>query len=707
MAPLRAPVAGQTFEGSSAVLVVEVPVNVVSRDGEPLRGLSAADFELYEEGQRVAITDFEVIDLEVVEPTTAAPPQRRELPSAARRHFLLLFDLSFSRPTAILRARQAARESVLSSLHPDDLVAVATYSLEEGPRLVVTFTPDRAQVAQAIDTLGLRRNGPASANLDPLRFLVAPPASAILGAGTGDSGLAEARQVEDAETAVLEHLTIMNQQVDRSQRAFDSSRITSFSRAFGDMARMLGAVPGRKQVILFSEGFDSRLLLGRPPDGTDEEQNRDRLNLNSGRTWLVDTDQMYGNTALMSELERMLEQFRRADCVIQAIDAGGLRASGERQQRARAFGEDSLFVIANETGGELFRGGNDLGKQLAGVLRRSEVTYLLSFHPSQTEADGAFRRLRVKLKEGQRGVSVSHREGYFRPRPFADLHPLERSLLASGAIASPRAAGDFTVNVLLAPFRATESLAYVPVIVEISGRELLAGHDGDQLPLEIYAYVTDDRGEMRDFFSQVISLDLRRNRAELAQSGLKYYGHLELPPGRFRVRLLVRSAADGRRAVAAVPLEIPDYTAARPSLLPPFFVEPPGRWLLVRGRAAAGETDRVVYPFTVNGEPYVPAARPLLAAGGADSDLCIVGYNLPVGDLSLEGRVRTASGEPVTGGRLLLVERTATGLAGVDKLLATFAPVGLRPGDYVLEVELGATSHDQVGPTSIPFTVLN
>src|SRR6185436_14643822 len=61
--PAGAPVAEQKFEETSQVVAVEVPVNVLGRDGKPVRGLTAADFEVYDAGQRQAVTGFEVIDL--------------------------------------------------------------------------------------------------------------------------------------------------------------------------------------------------------------------------------------------------------------------------------------------------------------------------------------------------------------------------------------------------------------------------------------------------------------------------------------------------------------------------------------------------------------------------------------------------------------------------------------------------------------------
>ncbi len=63
------PVPAQTprFEGASQVVAVEVPVNVVDREGQPVRGLTAADFEIFDGNEPQTITGFETIDLKVLQ----------------------------------------------------------------------------------------------------------------------------------------------------------------------------------------------------------------------------------------------------------------------------------------------------------------------------------------------------------------------------------------------------------------------------------------------------------------------------------------------------------------------------------------------------------------------------------------------------------------------------------------------------------------
>jgi VWFA-related protein len=693
------PAAPQTFEESSQVTAVEVPVNVVDREGNPVRGLSAANFEIYDGGDLQKITSFEMVDLAALD---QGPEPAVELASGARRHFLLMFDLSFASPTSILKARMAARDFVLSSLHPTDLAAVATFSLEYGPKLVITFTPDRAQLARAIDTLGARRVTDARRS-DPLRFLIETPMGDEGTLTTGPGSAVDFRAQKDQ--AVLEYLQTLSSMADRSERTFEVGRISSYSRALGDVAKRLNAVKGRKHVLFFSEGFDSRLLLGR--ETTDIESETDNQNIANGRSFMVDNDARYGNTGLQNDVNKMLEEFRRADCVIQAVDVGGLRAIGD--QRPRASGQEALFYMANETGGELFKDANNLREPLERVLERTSVTYLLTFERSDLKTDGSYHKLRVKLKDLPASTRVTHRTGYYAPRPFQDLDPLEKSLLASDGIASATPRRDLDMNVLVAAFRANEQTAYVPVIIEVKGPSLLAGHKGEKLDVEFFAYVSDNKNQMRGFFTQRVSFEMAKAKKALEETGVKYYGHFELPPGEYRVRVLTRNSQTGRAAVDSVPLEVPSYEAAQPILLPPFFIEENQRWIMVRERTEDDEPrtrTSVVYPFTVSGEPYVPAAKPRLKRHER-ARLCVVAYNLGKGDVSLSGKVFSADGKDSSAGSFAMVERTATGIEGLDKLTATFDPGGLNAGDYVLQVAVVDPKTGHRETNSLPFHVLH
>jgi VWFA-related protein len=692
--PALAKKKGQAFEGRTHVVEVQVPVNVIDRARQPVRGLTAEDFKVFDQGRPREIVAFATVDLELWQPERLRSDPE-QLPAVARRHFLLLFDLSFSRPASIVRAQRAAREFVLEALHPTDLVAVATYTLENGPRLVITFTPDRAQLAHAIDTLGARRRGlPVE---DPLHFVLVPPKALGDLAGLPTRSSTGSR----AEEARLETSRLWVKQMAKSERTVEAASITAFSRSLADLARVLDSIRGRKQVVLFSEGFDSRLFLGRRPDTLDTDQKLSRLEAARGELWMVDSNELYGFTGLQNDLEEMLEAFRRADCTIQAVDAGGLRADFVAQD-ARSSGQEALFYLANGTGGELFEDANDLGEQLLRVLERTSVTYVLTFRADDVAFDASYHRLKVTASL-PRGTRLSHRKGYFAPRPFGELDPLEKSLLAADAIASAARRTDIDIALLLAPFRAG-SAAYVPVIIEIGGQSLLEGEEEREVRAEIYAYVTDERGEMKDFFTQLVTINSKIGRESLMRSGLKYYCHFSLPPGEYRARVLVRNASTGRTGVETARLRVPHYTETEPTLLPPFFLEPPGTWVLVRERDVGGPSQSVVYPFTVNGDPFVPAAR--LSLGARDeAQLCLIAYNLDGGKLILQTRISKADGTAVDGGHIDLLERTVTGITGLDKLRAAFRPTGLARGEYTLEVAVGSSDQKWTQSNSIPFTV--
>lgn len=704
----RKPEPAETFRDSSTITLIEVPVQVVDRDGNPVRGLAASDFELSDDGQAQQIAGLEVVDLETFRPSRVeAERAALSLPSSARRRFLLLFDFTFSNPNAVVRSREAARKFVLEGLHPTDLAAVATFSVEQGSRLLVTFTSDRAQLARAIDTLGVSELTQRGV-LDPLRFFYEPPESLKVedvGAASGSTF--------DANSALSEHLLSILLERQKIEKTYARTRITAWSRGMEDLAKSLGSLDGRKNIVLFTEGFDGSLVFGRDASRNNGAIQTDQQLIERGLFWLVDSDNSFGNNAMQSRLREMLEEFRRADSVLQVVDLGGLRTEASTSS-AHSNSEsdrlkdnvDALFYLANTTGGVLFEQSNDIGTKLTDLLDRSSVTYVLSFYPQNLQSDGSFRKLKVKLRSGAgpRAAKLSYRTGYYAPKPYAELHPLERSLLAAEALQTLSPKRDIELRLLAAPFRSGESKAYVPVILEIDGKSLLDGQTGDKAGLEIYVYASTIAGEMRDFRTQVLAIDLQRQRAAIEQRGIKYYAHLDLPAGEFQIRVLVRNNITGKVAVTSQNLEILSSHDTRAQLLPPFFFDTHADWLMVREKTQDSGAPSVVYPFTVNGQTFVPTALPHLLRG-QDNKLCLIAYGFGKGPLALQSRIVGTEGLTHPGGKVKLEERTVTGFEGFDKILASFDPESLNAGEYLLEVTLEDTDSGLAKAAKIPFVV--
>jgi hypothetical protein len=375
----------------------------------------------------------------------------------------------------------------------------------------------------------------------------------------------------------------------------------------------------------------------------------------------------------------MLEEFRRADCTIQAVDIGGLRA-GNDQGFQRKGGADSLLMMAKGTGGELYENYNDLSVAMGQMLHRTGVTYVLTYQPDEVKHDGEFHKLRVELKNAPRGARIVHRPGYYAPLPFAKQSPLEKLLQTANDVMSGEESGSISTSVLVAPFQVpgTEK-AYVPVLIEIDGKTLTANTTGTMLPAEIYVYALDQSGAVHDYLSQTMGLDLSKAGTALTQNGLKFFGHLDLMPGDYSIRVLVRNSVSGASSLRVVPVHV--AAQGQPALLPAFFPEAPNKWILAK-EAQRGQGKPPSYPFVARQESYIPAGHPVLSEG-QETRMALVGYNLGTGELQTESKILRKDGKEVGAADVKVVEREP---GTPDRLLATFKPSRLEPGEYLLRV---------------------
>ena len=72
---------------------------------------------------------------------------------------------------------------------------------------------------------------------------------------------------------------------------------------------------------------------------------------------------------------------------------------------------DALFQLAHDTGGTFFENDNDLFKGIQRAFADSREYYLLAYRPTNTTADGAFRKITVEVKN--RKLLVNAKTGYW------------------------------------------------------------------------------------------------------------------------------------------------------------------------------------------------------------------------------------------------------------------------------------------------------
>jgi VWFA-related protein len=576
--------------------VVSFPVSVVTAAGSPVRGLTAANFSLYDEKKKQSITSFDVVDYTSNASAGATAPMN----PAARRSFVLLFDLGFTSPRSLVRAQDAARRIVNEIAGPRDLIAVATVHFDRGFRFVTALTTDRQLVAAAIS------NPAAFRSSDPLRL-------------GGESSVTETPDAAPVATT------------DSRQRT--EREVDSISNLAGAM-RML---PGRKQVILFSDGFDAHLL-----QSTDVAASKAQV------------------------IDRMADSFRAADVVLNAVDIQDKTAAG-----AAINANASLFMLVRPTGGEVFPFTNELRTDFVRSLRQQEVIYVLGFRPTES-SPGLLHNVSVRLINtpagAPNGARVVQGAGYFeRGRETS----IERALNNAQIIVNDVPQRDLRLNVLAAAFppAASGKLAQVPVIIDINGSDLIRETSATIGGADVFVYAFDNNGVVRDRLFDSLTVEIAKSGEKVRTTGVRYYGTLMLPPGSYAIKSFVRTGdpdrgrteATEKRGYARANVTVP--AEGQIAILPPIPIDEDGKWLTVRSsRNAVGD-----YPFEYGGRTFLPTAALDMTGGPRKVALFIFGAHR--NEITFETRPKTkVLGATETNGvtKVVLQLDNAAGAAALD-----------------------------------------
>jgi VWFA-related protein len=545
------PLAGQQSPQPAAPVfrstVNLILVDVVARDkkGAVVKGLTADDFQLVEDGtpQRIVTFAYEEISKtsqpierasilagaagattvpRVAESSAAAPAAAASLPApltsedvAGHRLLTLLFDTSSMQPEDVTKAADAAIKWVTEQMGPADLVAVA--SIGSTLQVLSDFSGDKERVRSVLQAFSAA-DGTAFATVD---------------AGTAATDATTASQTDDSAT------------VDVGAQELDTFNNDVRLRALKTLADALAPVQQKKAILYFSAGMQR--------NGTDNQV----------------------------ELRAAVNAAVRANVAIYPVDARGLQAvvpGGSARQGSRgglsaftgsavgnqfstlAAQQETLTTLAADTGGTAFLDSNDFGEAFGQVTRDISSYYILGYASTNGGKDGRYRRITVRLRN-KSDVKVEAREGYYADRDFTHTAKGDREIQLQEQLSMQIPATDVPMFVTAGWFRLAADRYYVPVSVAVPGSAVPPANGQEKATLDVAGSIRDERnfpvGRIRDTMTvPPASAGLLSARQVLYQTGVT------LPPGRFSVKIVVRENSTGQMGTFETKIVVPELKQA-------------------------------------------------------------------------------------------------------------------------------------------------
>jgi len=523
-----------TFSINTNVVIVNV--TVLDRNGKPIPNLTAADFELYEDGkpQKLQAVDFQRLSADVLPAVTSepspAPEPRGYNPDAQknalktslttkyqdRRLIVILFDFSAMQPAEQIRARNVATKFLTGQMTASDSVSIMVFT--SALKTVQDFTSDRDLLLATINKF---RIGDSSEN-----------------AAVADTG-ADAEDVSGQFVADETEFNIFNSDLKLA--------------ALEDAARKLAQYPEKKALVYISSGIQK--------NGVDN-QSQLRATVNTA---------IRANVAFYPIDARGLSALVPGGDATQAgaVGSGLYSGAGQRTQRENFNNQqETLATLALDTGGKALLDSNDLTEGIRQVQEDFSSYYVLSYVSSNSAMDGRYRRIQVKLapRLADLKAKLDYRQGYYGSTTFARMAEGDKEAQLEQALMAENPVTDLPMAVEVDYFRMEKTKYFVPIAVKIPGSALAFRIKGAKqaTELDFIAQIYDARNRSAATVRDMIPLKLAEDLAgQVARKSIQYDTGVTLTPGKYRLRFVARENGEGKVGTYEVAFVIPDVTSQR------------------------------------------------------------------------------------------------------------------------------------------------
>ncbi len=547
--------------------LVVVDVVVTDKKGQPISGLKAEDFTLEENGKKQKISVFVPPGIENRTAAAPAPPgilsnhPENVLPSGVP--MVLLLDATNSSFTDQAYVRSQMLKYVVEHGQGRPMAIV---TLTDQLRVLQQFTSDPQVLLTAIK------------NFRPQEPILQPgaprPESHAITSGTGlradssgnsGAGIVSGATIELASQAIQDFADL--------QVGYNLERRTLITiEAMRALARMLGGLPGRKNVVWLTGSLpfdlvpedrsvsDAELLADLPGQG----RQRSVSSMGAGAQ-AAEQRELYAPQIRDAE-----SQLASANIAIYPVDLHGLvsgmessaahgasvfsdtavsdRATAQVSGLQAAHG--TMEEVAGMTGGKAYFNENEIREGVALAAADNKASYSLGYYPENKKWDGKLRNIKVKVSQSD--TQIRYRKGYFaiEPGPTKD-HNYEQDVAAALAVNVPATQISFIAQAKPA------DAGKIRVVFLVDAHTLTAQDSGGSKKMNVNFYATVWGAGDKSMAAQSIKVEKSFDAAtyqQILDHGMMVPIDLTIPAGGRELRLAVLDTKTGYIGTVSGPL---------------------------------------------------------------------------------------------------------------------------------------------------------
>ncbi len=368
----------------------QVPVFAVDKDGNPVNDLAPGDIEIVMNGRiipgfsldkrsfSVTARKEEVVPAAPAVPAELVEPSRAETPPLRNKLVLLLFDLTQSGERSIVRAKSIAKKIVEDAEKSTRFIVL---TIEAFPGLVYIgdgSSENREFLVNLITEKVKKRQ-----NTRIPRLLITSESGSVGGRG----------KYEPTDTAFFRE----------AASKYFTRRNMGFFYAFETLYFYLNSLQENKFVYFFSEGISRAIQFrGRSLAGAKGQ------------------DDYY--------LKRVARCLSRSGAVLFIVNSLGVLDS----YSSSTSGEDSLLLLARETGGTYLEGTRD---HIAARLENLHHAYYEVSFPDIPQISGKTREITITAK--REGIRIYTLHILEKKKKYMNMIPIEKEMLVLNLISQP------------------------------------------------------------------------------------------------------------------------------------------------------------------------------------------------------------------------------------------------------------------------------